>query len=595
MLATGWAYSAQRIRNDRERTMQTESDRLQSVAVALGTTTFAMLSDGVGSAVVRANEIESLGGLESVSERDLTPALGTALMGGEYVRSIFIADSARFARGGRSGAYDVSAARPAWFKPAVSPETDVWVGTPVADPDQPGTDSMVVPVAQRVRAGGRSDLWAGALFDFRAFDSLRKQLGSPGGILLLGSDGALLAAMQDISPEFVSNQSYASSPLFQQAARELQNGWDRGVVRGFAPKVGASMIFGWARVRQFPVVIATGRPLAAVLAPWERRMITTLVVTGAFSALVLAMTLLLNHSLRALRSRELHYRTLFNNTSFSVLLSEGDHFIAANDTALRMFGIPDLEAVRELDPEAISPPEQPDGRPSSLARRKYIEQAMRDGNATFEWLHRRVDNGEAFPAEVDMNVIAQDKALLRLSIVHDLTEAKRAERERRESEGRYQALVDALPEAVLVHRGGELLFGNVAARTLIGAAPDDSLKGVPVTSFALEPDRKLLIERTRAILEHGVPAEPRETRIRRLDGTVIWVEVQGVRVQYAGAPAVQTLLRNITARKEQEEAEAARVVRMQRQSEMLLRVASHSSDAGLTGLRSALEGICVDS
>jgi hypothetical protein len=108
VLATGLAYSVQHIRTDRDQTLLSESNRLRAVAVALETTTFAMLSDGVGSAVVRANEIESLGGLESVSERDLSPALGTALMGGQYVRSIFIADATRFARGGRSGAYGLS-------------------------------------------------------------------------------------------------------------------------------------------------------------------------------------------------------------------------------------------------------------------------------------------------------------------------------------------------------------------------------------------------------------------------------------------------------------------------------------------------------
>ena len=594
VLATGAAYSAQRIRNDREQTIQTESERLQSVAVALATSTFAMLSDGVGSAVVRANEIESLGGLEAVSERDLTPALGTALMGGEYVRSIFIADSTRFARGGRNGAYDVSQAPPAWFKPAVTPETDVWVGTPIPDPDGASSNTLLVPVAQRVRAAGRSDLWAGALFDFRAFESLRRQLGTPGGILLLRRDGTLLVGLQDFVSELVTGKTYGGSPLFQQAARDLQNGWDRGVVRGFAPAVGAQMVFGWARVRQYPIVVAPGKPLAAVLAPWQQRMITTLVVTGAFSALVLAMTLLLNHSLRALRSRELHYRTLFNNTAFSVFLSDGDHFLAGNDTALRMFGIRDLQALRELDPDSISPLEQPDGQPSRLARRKRIEQAMRDGSATFEWLHRRIDSGETFPAEVDMNVITQGKTALRLSVVHDLTEAKRAEQERRESEGRYRALVDAMPEAVLVHRGGEVLFGNAAARALIGASPSENLKDIPVMSFALEPDRKLLVDRTRAILEHGVPAEPRETRIRRLDGTVIWVEVRGVRVEYGGAPAVQALLRNVTARKEQEEADAARIVRMQRQSDMLLRAASRTSKSGWSGIGAALEAICND-
>jgi PAS domain S-box-containing protein len=598
VLATGWAYSAQRIRTDREQTLQSESNRLRAVAVALEQSAFAMVSDGVGSAVTRANQIESAGGLSSVSERDLSPVLGGSMTGGHYVRSVFVADGSRFARAGRSGSYDVSRVPPVWFTASASNDSDVWVGTPIPDPDRPADvpgDVMLVPIARRVPSANHPGLWAGALFDFRAFEPLRTQLGGPGGaILVIAMDGTLLAATEAAPGPVVVGHNYASSPLFKEAIQGIARGWTSGNVEGYAPLVRRSMSFGYGRVREYPVLVAAGRPTEAILAPWWERTVTTLVVTGAFSALVLAMSLLLSHSLRALRNREAHYRTLFNNTAFSVFISDGEHFITANNTALRMFGIRDQEAVRELDPDRISPLEQPDGQPSALARRKRIEQAMRDGHANFEWLHQRVDTGETFPAEVDMNVITQGKSALRLSVVHDLTEQKRAEQERRESEGRYRALVDAMPEAVLVHRGAELLFGNAAARLLIGAKPDDMLSGISVMSFALEPDRKVLAERTRRILEHGQAAQPREARIRRLDGTLIWVEVQGVRIEYGGAPAVQTVMRDITARKQQEEAEAARIVRMQSQSDALLRFASRNSSTGWSGLRPALEGICVD-
>ena len=599
VLATGWAYSAQRIRTDREQTYQSESNRLRAVAVALEQSAFAMISDGVGSAVTRAREVEALGGLKGVAERDLSPALGEAMSGGQYVRSIFVADAARFARAGRSGSFDVSRAPPAWFNAIASHGSEeVWIGTPMADPDRPPSDSsedLLVPIARHVPSATNPSLWAGGLFDFRSFESLRTQLGGPGGlIVMVTSDGTVLAATEDKPARILAGRNYSSSPALQEVRRYLANGWDSGTVEAYAPVYGTRVVFGFARLRQFPALIATARPLDAILAPWRERTMTTLVVTGAFSALVLAMTFLLSHSLRALRNREAHYRTLFNNTSFAVFVSEGNHFIAANDTALRMFGLRNQEQVRALSPEKISPLQQPDGQPSDLARQKRIEQAMRNGNATFEWLHQRVDTGETFPAEVDMNVIAQGKSALRLSVVHDLTEAKRAEQERRESEGRYRALVDAMPEAVFVHRGQELLFGNSAARVLIGAKPEDMLSGISVMSFALEPDRKLLAERTRRILEYGQTAQPREARIRRLDGTVIWVEVQGVRIEYGGIPAVQTVMRDITGRKQQEEAEGARVVRMQRQSEALLRIASRNSGTGWNGITSALEGICAD-
>ncbi|HVH84976.1 MAG TPA: PAS domain S-box protein, partial [Steroidobacteraceae bacterium] len=598
VLATAWAYAAQRIRTDREQTYQSESNRLRAVAVALEQSAFAMISDGVGSAIIRAHEVEAAGGLNAVSERDLSPALGQAMSGGQYVRSVFVADATRFARAGRAGSFDVSRAPPPWFNAIASRGADVWIGVPIPDPDRPpgeAHDNLLVPIARHVPSTTNTNLWAGALFDFRAFESLRTQLGGPGGVIFIVTrDGTLLAAMEDKPAHGVIGRNYSSSPAFAAAKRYLASGWDSGTVEAYAPVYGTRMLFGFAQLPQYAALIATARPLDSILAPWHERTVTTLVVTGAFSALVLAMTFLLSHSLRALRNREVHYRTLFNNASYSVFLGEGDRFIAANDTALRMFGLADQEALRTLTAEQMSPLEQPDGRPSGLARRQRIEQAMRDGNASFEWLHKRLDTGATFPAEVDLSILREDKSLLTLAVVHDLTETKRAEQERRESEGRYRALVDAMPEAVFVHRGKELLFGNAAARVLIGAKPDDPLAGISVMSFALESDRKVLAERTRRILEHGHAAEPRPARIRRLDGSIIWVEVQGVRIEYEGAPAVQTVMRDITARKEQEEAEAARIVRMQRQSDMLLRVASHGASTGWSGLRSALEGICVD-
>jgi hypothetical protein len=39
---------------------------------------------------------------------------------------------------------------------------------------------------------------------------------------------------------------------------------------------------------------------------------------------------------------------------------------------------------------------------------------------------------------------------------------------------------------VLVHRGGQVLYGNAAARTLLGAQSGDLLTGVSVMSLALE-------------------------------------------------------------------------------------------------------------
>src|SRR5262249_9734662 len=158
-----------------------------------------------------------------------------------------------------------------------------------------------------------------------------------------------------------------------------------------------------------------------------------------------------------------------------------------------------------------------------------------------------------------------------------------------ESEGRYRSLVDALPEAVFVHRDA-LLFVNEAAVRLAGARSAEQLIGRSVFSFAAEADRPRLIARMQTILEQRVAAPRIELLIRRLDGAPMWVEVQGVPIVFEGEPAVQSVLHDITARREQKDADDARAARIQHQSDMLLQFASHQG-AGWHGLQSALDEI----
>jgi PAS domain S-box-containing protein len=179
---------------------------------------------------------------------------------------------------------------------------------------------------------------------------------------------------------------------------------------------------------------------------------------------------------------------------------------------------------------------------------------------------------------------------LTVLLMQHLARRRRAEQELRESEGRYRSLVEALPEAVFVHRGGELLFANTAASKLVGAESAEWLIGKPVMSFAVESDRDALAERSRRILEHSVAVAAREAQVRRLDGSLVWVEVEGVPIEFAGAAAVQSVMHDITARKLREAAETERTHRTERQGTALVSLASR--DGGGSDLRGALRRIC---
>jgi PAS domain S-box-containing protein len=118
---------------------------------------------------------------------------------------------------------------------------------------------------------------------------------------------------------------------------------------------------------------------------------------------------------------------LFNNAQFSVFLLEGQRFVDANRTAVQMFGLESERSAVGLTPWDLSPQRQPGGQQSEELARAKIETALHEGGTTFEWLHKRADTGETFPAEVDLSSLSTGGTVLALAVVHDVTVRKRAE------------------------------------------------------------------------------------------------------------------------------------------------------------------------
>ena len=599
VLASGVAYSTLHIRMDRQQTLQMERNRLRAVAAVLETGTLAMLSDGVGSAVAGANEIESSGGLDASSDAALAETLRKVVTGGSYVRSIFLADSQRFVRAGRNGSYESLAQPPPWMTAPTSAPAAVqtWVGRPIPDPDRPAATAAqaaahtVIPVARLIQTGGGRRIWAGALFNFDELGALHAQPGTGDTALgLLSSDGTVLARMAGlVSSRVAVGDSAAGNVLFREMST---SGADSGTVEGDSPYFATPMIFAYDRVTGFPLIIVTCEAIDTALTSWRERTGTTVWVTAFFSVLVVLMTFLLNHYVRAFFSRELHFRALFNNAAFGVLLLDGDRFVDANETVAGMFGLEGRNDALGRTPWELSPERQADGRLSEEAAHERIADALRNGATTFEWSHKRLGSSEIFPAEVDLTSLRVGRRTLTLAVVHDLTERKQAEEKLKESEHRYRALVDALPEAVFVHRGGDLLWVNEAGVKLIGASSSVELVGRPIISFVAEEDRANVIARASKVLDRGIPIEPWEARILRNDGSFIWVESQGVPIKFGGAPAVQGVMHDVTARKRREAAEAARTDRMQRQSMALMRLANRY-DCRWADLEACLRSICA--
>jgi PAS domain S-box-containing protein len=135
---------------------------------------------------------------------------------------------------------------------------------------------------------------------------------------------------------------------------------------------------------------------------------------------------------------EVRFRTIYNSASEALMMLNQDGFSDCNATTLALFGINSTEEFCSLHPANLSPPRQADGCESLPAANKHIKTAIREGRHRFEWLHKRLDTGEVFPAEVILTAMMLDGKKVLQASVRDITEQKLLEQKRREMDVRLQ-------------------------------------------------------------------------------------------------------------------------------------------------------------
>ena len=122
----------------------------------------------------------------------------------------------------------------------------------------------------------------------------------------------------------------------------------------------------------------------------------------------------------------------------------------------------------------------------------------------------------------------------------------------RASEEQLRRLIEVSPDAIYIHRDQRFIFANQAGIQLLGGHHLEDLRGRPIHEFVHPDFRRVVTERVRDLTAPGTSAPLIEERFVRLDGTEVDVEVAAIAMHWDGQPAVQTVVRDITARKQAE-------------------------------------------
>jgi len=203
------------------------------------------------------------------------------------------------------------------------------------------------------------------------------------------------------------------------------------------------------------------------------------------------MTQMINETLPALAKRkdessEEIQMALEALPMFIEIWDDNLDIVGCNQQALDVF---DLSSKREFIERyhEFSPAIQPSGRPSYKNAVGYVETALRQGNAQFEWLHERSD-GEQLPVEVTCIRIRRNGRHVIVVYNHDLRPVKVAmktlEKKEREKENQVKFLLDTAPmpcylldvnrQAIDCNQAAIDLFVRKPGQLLIDTYPGES-------------------------------------------------------------------------------------------------------------------------
>jgi PAS domain S-box-containing protein len=244
--------------------------------------------------------------------------------------------------------------------------------------------------------------------------------------------------------------------------------------------------------------------------------------------------------IKAKESAENKYKCIFDSSADAIMVLEPPlwKFTSANPATLKMFGAKSESEFTSLGPWEVSPERQPDGKKSSDEAKRHIEEAMKQGSSSFEWVHRTVF-GKDFPTRVLLSrVILGDKSVLQAT-VRNLTDEKTAQDELRISEENFKKLFDSAPVAMYINDlKGRLVEGNKAALNLIGYKKEE-LFGKSVLDVQLL-DKKDIPRGVKwlALNVAGKSTGPDRVTITKKGGSKVTVEMSSQPITLGGKKLV---------------------------------------------------------
>ncbi len=249
---------------------------------------------------------------------------------------------------------------------------------------------------------------------------------------------------------------------------------------------------------------------------------------------------------KALQESETRYRAIFETAKDGILLMKDDRFVECNPEMTRLFGASEEEILNRT-PGDFSPPFQPDGRESKEASHENIDLALNGHSHHFEWKTQQLD-GTLIDVEIALNHVDLPSGRHLHAILRDITERKRTEEALRMTQAAADNAADAL---FWVRPDATFEYVNRAACECLDYSEEELLR-LRVFDIDLNYDEETWKGYWERLKRHGHLLF--ETRLQTKDGRIIPAEIRTNYVEFGGREYNFAFARDITQRKQAEEA-----------------------------------------
>jgi len=254
----------------------------------------------------------------------------------------------------------------------------------------------------------------------------------------------------------------------------------------------------------------------------------------------------------ALRKTEEKYRSIFEDAIEGIFQTSVDgRFLSANPSLARVHGYDSpqdlIESITNISKQLYVDPED---------RARTMERIEREGSVrNFE---TRMYGKDGSIHWISMNIRAvRDKfneVRYYEGTMLDITERKKAEAALQESEERYRTAIENSNDGVAIIQGYILQYVNRRFVEMFEIPSDEEATGKSVLS-TIHPDDLLRVKDINQRRQQGEPVPSRyEFKGITRKGKIIYVEVSAATIPYRNAAVYLVYLRDVTERKEAEEA-----------------------------------------